>query len=205
MVDINDKSKTEEAWLWMCKQDSFDMSELLAATDVKQANLYALMRRWLASGHLSCVVEGPLRQREVFGCNRYQVSDVNEPPKFGTNQGTCISRKKRKSRRKTSQQKMWNTMKISRFFTLSDLAITSGVDDSGASTYTTFLVRAGYVRRMDKIERFKVKGDQNRYQLIRDTGRFAPMVRAAQGGCWDQNEQRFYQFDVKEVPHGHVA
>ncbi|MDH0308101.1 hypothetical protein [Aeromonas caviae] len=201
MVDINEKSKTEEAWLWMCKQDSFDMSELLAATDVKQANLYALMRRWLASGHLSCVVEGPLRQREVFGCNRYQVSDVNEPPKFGTNQGTCISRKKRKSRRKTSQQKMWNTMKISRVFTLTELAMTSNSTSNHAGVYAKALAKAGYVKVQAKA--MPHRGEVAKYQLLRDTGRFAPIVR--QNGCWDQNQQRFYPFLVEEEKHGHVA
>ncbi|MFM5757766.1 hypothetical protein [Aeromonas hydrophila] len=201
MVDINDKSKTEEAWLWMCKQDSFDMSELLAATDVKQANLYALMRRWLASGHLSCVVEGPLRQREVFGCNRYQVSDVNEPPKFGTNQGTCISRKKRKSRRKTSQQKMWNTMKISRVFTLTELAMTSNSTSNHAGVYAKALAKAGYVKVQAKA--MPHRGEVAKYQLLRDTGRFAPIVR--QSGCWDQNQQRLYPFLVEEEKHGHVA
>lgn len=201
MVDINDKSKTEEAWLWMCKQDSFDMSELLAATDVKQANLYALMRRWLASGHLRCVVEGPLRQREVFGCNRYQVSDVNEPPKFGTNQGTCISRKKRKSRRKTSQQKMWNTMKISRVFTLTELAMTSNSTSNHAGVYAKALAKAGYVKVQAKA--MPHRGEVAKYQLLRDTGRFAPIVR--QNGCWDQNQQRLYPFLVEEEKHGHVA
>ncbi|MFM4847406.1 hypothetical protein ACK345_04450 [Aeromonas rivipollensis] len=201
MVDINEKSKTEEAWLWMCKQDSFDMSELLAATDVKQANLYALMRRWLASGHLSCVVEGPLRQREVFGCNRYQVSDVNEPPKFGTNQGTCISRKKRKSRRKTSQQKMWNTMKISRVFTLTELAMTSNSTSNHAGVYAKALAKAGYVKVQAKA--MPHRGEVAKYQLLRDTGRFAPIVR--QNGCWDQNQQRLYPFLVEEEKHGHVA
>ena len=201
MVDINEKSKTEEAWLWMCKQDSFDMSELLAATDVKQANLYALMRRWLASGHLSCVVEGPLRQREVFGCNRYQVSDVNEPPKFGTNQGTCISRKKRKSRRKTSQQKMWNTMKISRVFTLTELAMTSNSTSIHAGVYAKALAKAGYVKVQAKA--MPHRGEVAKYQLLRDTGRFAPIVR--QNGCWDQNQQRLYPFLVEEEKHGHVA
>ena len=201
MVDISDKSKTEEAWLWMCKQDSFDMSELLAATDVKQANLYALMRRWLASGHLHCVVEGTLRQREVFGCNRYQVSDVNQPPKFGTNQRPYTSRKKRKSRRKTSQQKMWNTMKISRVFTLAELVMTSDSTSNHAGTYAKALTKAGYVKVQARA--MPHRGEVAKYQLLRDTGRFAPIVR--KNGCWDQNQQRLYPFLVEEEAHGHVA
>ncbi len=205
MVGKSVNTNAETAWRWMCQQESFDLLELVDASPLKQGNVYLVVRRWLESGHLRCVYQKPFGKRVSFRGSRYQVIDPFNEPQFGSGDRQTKHRKKRRIRRKTVQQKMWNTMKISRFFTLSDLAITSGVDDSGASTYTTFLVRAGYVRLMDKIERFKAKGDQNRYQLIRDTGRFAPMVRAAQGGCWDQNEQRFYQFDMKEAPHGHVA
>ncbi|MFM4867260.1 hypothetical protein [Aeromonas caviae] len=205
MVARSINTNTEQVWLWMCQQESFDLLELIAQAPIKQANAYQLMRRWLAYGHLQCVCEKMRGRRVSFRGSRYQVTDPARAPQFGSGNRFNSPRKKRRIHRKTVQQKMWNTMKISRFFTLSDLAITSGVDDSGASTYTTFLIRAGYVRLVNKIERFKVKGDQNRYQLIRDTGRFAPMVRAKQRGCWDQNEQHFYQFDVKEAPHGNVA
>lgn len=205
MVGKSVNTNAETAWQWMCQQESFDLLELAAASPLKLGNVYLVVRRWLASGHLRCVYQKPFGRRISFRGSRYQVVDAALTPQFGSGNRSTKHRKKRQIRRKTVQQKMWNTMKISRFFTLNDLAITSGVDDSGASTFTTFLVRAGYVRLVDKIERFKVKGDQNRYQLVRDTGRFAPMVRATQGGCWDQNEQRFYQFDVKEAPHGHVA
>lgn len=205
MVGKSINSSAETAWYWMCQQESFDLLELVAASPLKLGNVYLVVRRWLASGHLRCVYQKPFGRRVSFRGSRYQVIDPSRVPQFGSGDRQTKHRKKRRIQRKTVQQKMWNTMKISRFFTLGDLAITAGVDDSGASTYTTFLIRAGYVRQAEKIERFKVKGDQNRYQLIRDTGRFAPMVRAKQRGCWDQNEQRFYPFDVKEAPHEYVA
>lgn len=47
------------------------------------------------------------------------------------------------------------------------------------------------------------RGEVAKYQLLRDTGRFAPIVR--QNGCWDQNQQRLYPFLVEEEKHGHVA
>lgn len=205
MVGKSINSSAETAWYWMCQQESFDLLELVAASPLKLGNVYLVVRRWLASGHLRCVYQKPFGRRVSFRGSRYQVIDPSRVPQFGSGDRQTKHRKKRRIQRKTVQQKMWNTMKISRFFTLGDLAITAGVDDSGASTYTTFLIRAGYVRQVEKIERFKVKGDQNRYQLIRDTGRFAPMVRAKQRGCWDQNEQRFYPFDMKEAPHEYVA
>lgn len=205
MVGKSINTNVETAWQWMCQQESFDLLELVAASQLKERNVYLVVRRWMESGHLRCVYQKPIGRRISFRGSRYQVVDTKVEPQFGSGNRNTQHRKKRRIRRKTVQQKMWNTMKISRFFTLSDLAITSGVDDSGASTFTTFLIRAGYVRPVQKIESFKIKGDRNRYQLIRDTGRFAPMVRAVQGGCWDQNEQCFYQFDVKEAPHGNVA
>lgn len=201
MVDINDKSKTEEAWLWMCKQDSFALRELLAATEIKQANVYGLMRRWLASGHIHCVVKGDLRQREVFGCNRYQVLDARHPPKFGTNQRPYTSRQKRTSRRKTTQQKMWNTMKISRVFTLTELAMTSNSTSNHAAIYAKALTKAGYVKVQTKAKPHR--GEVAKYLLLRDTGRHAPIVR--KNGCWDQNQQRLYPFLVEEGTHGNVA
>lgn len=44
-------------------------------------------------------------------------------------------------------------------------------------------------------------------EVLRDYWRLFcfPAWKAKQGGCWDQNEQHFYQFDVKEAPHGNVA
>lgn len=204
MVGKSMNTNAEAAWRWMCQQESFDLLELVDASQLKLGNVYLVVRRWLASGHLRCVYQKPYGRRVSFRGSRYQVVDTAAEPQFGSG-NRITSRKKRRIRRKTIQQKMWNTMKISRFFTLSDLAITSGVDESGASTFTTLLIRAGYVRPVQKIEHFKMKGDRNRYQLIRDTGRFAPMVRANQEGCWDQNEQQFYPFDVKETLHGNVA
>ena len=198
MVDTKATLMTLQAWEWMCQQETFLIKDVIAVTGMSEAHIYKVVRDWLAAGHLIKHPDGVVSRPAYF-----KVVSAQYVPPIGKSSGQ--KRPKCRNKRKTNQQKMWNTMKISRFFTLSDLAITSGVDDSGASTYTTFLIRAGYVRLVDKIERFKVKGDQNRYQLIRDTGRFAPMVRAKQGGCWDQNEQHFYQFDVKEAPHGNVA
>ncbi|MFM4963761.1 hypothetical protein ACEUBT_08420 [Aeromonas bivalvium] len=198
-------TNTEQVWLWMCQQESFNLLELIAQAPIKQANAYQLMRRWLAYGHLQCVCEKMRGRRVSFRGSRYQVTDPDKAPQFGSGNRLRSPRKKRCIRRKTMQQKMWNTMKIGRFFTLSDITMTSGVDDSSASTYVSFLIQAGYVRLVSQIEGFKVKGDSNRYLLRRDTGRYAPMVRAKQGGCWDQNEQQFYPFGVEEERDEDVA
>ncbi|WP_368166047.1 hypothetical protein [Aeromonas sp. R9-1] len=194
MVGKKYNSNAQVAWYWMCQQETFDLLELAAASPLKLGNLYLVIRRWLASGHLRCIYYQPYGRRGSFRRSRFQVVDPERVPQFGSGDRKTKSRKKRRIYRKTVQQKMWNAMKISRFFTLADLSMLSGVDDSRACGFTNFLLRAGYVRLAEGIDGFKVKGDQRRYQLIRDTGRYAPMVRARQGGCWDQNEQLFYPF-----------
>jgi len=42
-------TNAETAWQWMCQQESFDLLELAAASPLKLANLYLVVRRWLAS------------------------------------------------------------------------------------------------------------------------------------------------------------
>ncbi len=124
-------------------------------------------------------------------------------------EGLTVKRRynKCRSKRKTVQQKLWNTMKISRRFTLTDLMITANTNRNTAWHYTNQLVLAGYVRLAVRVNpRLSVQdkyGLTNIYQLIRDTGRFSPMKR--ENGCWDQNQQRLYPFQFEEGEHGHVA
>lgn len=116
-------------------------------------------------------------------------------------------RPKCRNKRKTNQQKMWNTMKISRFFTLTDLMLTAETGQKQAWFYTDRLVKAGYVKVLFKVDSLLPvparHGLTGRYQLVRDTGRYAPLCR--DHGCWDQNQQQLYPFQREEETHGNVA
>lgn len=92
-------------------------------------------------------------------------------------------------------------MKISRMFTLTELAMTSNSTSNHAGVYAKALAKAGYVKVQAKA--MPHRGEVAKYQLLRDTGRFAPIIR--KNGCWDQNQQRLYPFLVEEEKHGHVA
>ncbi|QWZ56674.1 hypothetical protein, partial [Aeromonas sp. FDAARGOS 1402] len=120
---------------------SFDLLELAAASPLKLGNVYLVVRRWLANGHLRVSTRNHLVA--VYRSGAVVISCGCSANTQSGQETAAPSTARAAERRKTVQQKMWNTMKISRFFTLNDLAITSGVDDSGASTFTTFLVRAG--------------------------------------------------------------
>lgn len=203
MVDINAKPKTEAAWQWMCQQGTFDLAELVKQTPLNHGAAYEVLKRWICWGHVRCVREKTRGSSISFRGSHYQVVDAQVPPNFGSGNRVTTERRKGRFKGKTRQQKMWNTMKISRHFTPVDLSITTGASIKSAARYIRSLMRAGYISQIDRgSNRLLV---ERSYLLIRDTGRLPPMIRANPEGCWDQNQQRLYPFLVEEGTHGNVA
>ncbi|SHO56074.1 hypothetical protein [Vibrio quintilis] len=122
---------------------------------------------------------------------KYQVS-TDEPPVWGKSPGGKIKIRSKK----TNRQKLWNNMKISKKFTVSDLLSTLEIGENTARNYLTYLVKGGYVieksRAPNKKRLSPSSGKEIEWFLIKDTGRLAPIVR--HDGLWDQNEQKFYPF-----------
>jgi hypothetical protein len=203
VVDMSGKSKTEDAWKWMCQQEKFALSELIEQTDLNNGAAYEVLKRWIGWGHVRCVKEKVRGKSVSFRSSTYQVINPQEPPNFGSGNRVTTERRKKRFKRKTYQQKMWNTMKISRHFKPADLSITAGVSVKSAARYIRLLMLAGYIQQMDRGEIKPVS--ERSYLLIRDTGRLSPMVRANPSGCWDQNQKRLYPFLVEEGEHGNVA
>ncbi|MFL9603184.1 hypothetical protein [Aeromonas dhakensis] len=210
MVDMSGKSKTEIAWLWMCEQPQFSIKEVIDGVGINKQQIYRTVSAWVDNGFLKLITPIAKKRERI-----YQVADTSVSPRLGSGVRQADSKgnerkrtyKKRRNRKKTVQQKIWNTMKISRRFTLADLMITANTNRNTAWHYTNELVRAGYVRLVVHVNpKMSVQdkyGLANIYQLIRDTGRFAPIRR--DNGCWDQNQQRLYPFLVEEGEHGNVA
>lgn len=210
MVQIKNETKTELAWNWICQRESFSAQEVINGVEINKQQMYRVINAWLSAGYIR-VVSPPAQKRQRI----YQVVDAAILPPLGSGvrpldtEGRAIKRRynKCRSKRKTVQQKLWNTMKISRRFTLADLMITANTNRNTAWHYTNQLVQAGYVRLAVRVNAKQSVQDKygltNIYQLIRDTGRFSPMRR--ENGCWDQNQQRLYPFLVEEDEHGHVA
>ncbi|CAJ1920363.1 hypothetical protein [Aeromonas veronii] len=196
MVDMSGKSKTESAWLWMCGKLEFDIPTLRKDLGMGANHAHQLVNRLLSTGHVNIAVQGASRT-----ASRYQVCIPQEklPDEIdGRKAGRWA---KKRATKKTSRQKMWNTMKISRTFGLIELAMTSNTATNSASIYTRSLVKAGYLKVL--VAAVPHKGIASKYLLTRDTGRHAPIVR--RNGCWDQNQQRLYPFLVEEGEHGNVA
>lgn len=210
MVQTKNETKTELAWNWMCQRESFSVQEVINGVEINKQQIYRVINAWLYGGYIRLVSPKSQRRQRI-----YQVVDPAILPPLGSGsrpvnaEGVTIKRRysKRHSKRKTVQQKLWNTMKISRRFTLADLMITANTNRNTAWHYTNQLVLAGYVRLVVRVHSRQSVQDKygltNIYQLVRDTGRFSPMRR--DNGCWDQNQQRLYPFLVEEDEHGYVA
>lgn len=196
---MSTETKTRVAWQWCCQQPSFTSQQLQDAAEMKKGHSNKVITRWVKAG----VIE---RIADTYRPASYRVVNPQQPPVFGkgSNQKGRSYRRLR-SWRKTQQQKMWNTMLINCTFGQDDLVMTCGVNSRNAHGFIEKLISAGYVKvlyRKDK-ELPVSERKPSRYQLVRDTGRHAPICR--ENGCWDQNEQRLYPFLTEESEHGHVA
>jgi len=172
------------AWRWCCLQPEFTRRQLQQVAGMTQSTSNHVVRAWYLAGAID-------RVDSKSNAYIYRVVDPQNPPALGKG-----SNNQPHSRvwRKTQQQKIWNSMKIGRAFTLQDLMLTCDVSNVTASNYVEKLVRAGYVRVLQR-KQPRMPIDMRtpaRFQLIRDTGRFAPIKRP--DGFWDQNEQRLYAF-----------
>lgn len=181
------ESKTTLAWRWCCQQPEFTRRQLQEVAEMTQSNSNHVVRAWYLAG----AIERVDRKSNAF---IYRVVDPQNPPALGKGSN---NQPRGRAWRKTQQQKMWNSMKIGRAFALQDLMLTCDVSNVTASNFVEKLVRAGYVRVLQrKQSRMPIAMRiPARFQLIRDTGRFAPMKRP--DGFWDQNEQRLYAFEVE--------
>jgi len=187
--------KRETAWRWICQQQVFDSVLLSKHIDVSRNYASHLVKKWHESGHLKlCGNEGATKHYAV----NMQLIDTTPP---GWGKEPVSTRKKRKTKRKSGQQKMWNTMKISRSFSKLELVMTTNATPRTVEGYIHQLVKAGYLKVLAAAAPHK--GIASKYLLTRDTGRHAPIVRKT--GCFDQNQQRFYPFLVKEGADENVA
>jgi hypothetical protein len=192
------ETKSRVAWAWMCQQPSFNIHELATAAGYLESHAQRVVHSWVNSGHLLPVAGSGVCRDPIL----YAVVDIHREPRMG--KGRVLGESPRKIRKKTGQQKMWNTMKIAQRFTIRDLSMTAGVGEGSAGIYVNRLVQAGYLRifrpvNVHQPNRLR-RGQLTVYQLVRNTGRLAPMVRSA--GCWDQNEQGLYPFTLKsEASH----
>ncbi|MGL0958510.1 hypothetical protein ACSTD9_03450 [Vibrio vulnificus] len=88
------------------------------------------------------------------------------------------------------KQKMWQSMRIMRFFTPSDIAQTAEVSVEYATTFINVLRRAGYIKRQND-----ATGQFAPHQLLRNTGPHAPRHWRKERQVYDLNREVIYGLD----------
>ena len=82
------------------------------------------------------------------------------------------------------KQKMWQSMRIMRFFTPSDIAQTAEVSVSYAEAFINTLRRAGYIKRQ-----VGSTGQFAAHQLLKNTGPHAPRHWVKEHKVFDLNRE----------------
>jgi len=86
-----------------------------------------------------------------------------------------------------AKQKMWQSMRIMRFFTISDIAQTAEVSVEYATVFVNALRRAGYLKRQ-----VGSTGCYASHQLLKNTGPHAPRYWSQKRQVFDVNRGDIY-------------
>ncbi|MDL3984612.1 hypothetical protein [Shewanella xiamenensis] len=157
-------NNTELAWRWVQRQPSFTKEELAVATGLtlKQCStiVYALKKR----DDIKVISQEETTKRGPKP-KRYAV----------VSQGRFAQSKRRHG---DSQQRVWQSMRILRNFTYSDLVATAEVSKGIANSFCNLLMRFGYVRQIranpTNLPVQERSGQYAVYRLVKDTGPIAP-------------------------------
>lgn len=179
--------KCERIWAYIRKCDSVTTPEVAKHTGISADLVSVNLSRFANKGFLVHV-----SGKGIPGDpKRYEKTPFARPV-FGNKRAKLQAKRKFS---KSDRQMLWNNMKITRKFTVTDLLSSIDVTPQVAERFINALSRAGYLAP------FKVRGQQakvlnNGYEavwiLVRDTGRLAPKGRRS--GLWDQNEKTFYPY-----------
>lgn len=174
-------SHREMAWKEMITRTTFTVGEVASAVGIERNKVSTFVQFLLKKNRLATVKS----QRPY----KFKVLD-NTPLAFGKGQrageGIKSHRKGNKPR-----QRMWNTMRVMRVFTVLDLMMAAEVQRNTAHTYLMRLKRAGYVR-VTKPGGNR-HGERAIYLLVRNSGPKSPIDKG-EGGMWDINDQQLHLF-----------
>jgi hypothetical protein len=105
------------------------------------------------------------------------------------------SRRHQLTRKPKARDRAWQSMRILRQFTVIDLMATAEMTHANASAYIRALARSGYLRVAQPAK--SVLGGQAVYQLVRDTGPYAPRLQT-DGRTYDVNTHQIYEGGLKQ-------
>lgn len=97
------------------------------------------------------------------------------------------------------QGRIWQSMRVLVRFDSNELVITTEANDRTVSSFLRALHKAGYVRMIKRQAGGRI-GSRHIYQLIRDSGPLAPVVRQDGSGVWDQNTKVLHPLGERVFP-----
>lgn len=99
-------------------------------------------------------------------------------------------------RQPRARDRIWQSMRILRRFTLPDLCATAESGHANAKKYVIGLERSGYLRRIQE-RRSGYKGAYVVWMLTRDTGPQAPRLQT-DGNTYDPNLHQVFQGGIEQ-------
>lgn len=88
------------------------------------------------------------------------------------------------------RQKLWQSMRVMRRFTLPQLMATADAEQGPAAAYVNSLKNAGYLR-VEQQRQLGITGSHGVYQLLRDTGPKHPITNRVQV-VYDPNQDSYH-------------
>jgi hypothetical protein len=99
-------------------------------------------------------------------------------------------------RQPRARDRLWQSMRVLRRFTLPDLSATAEASETNAGNYIRGLLKSKYVAIVRPRQSGR-KGGHVIYQLQRDTGPKAPRLQR-DGNTYDPNEHHVYQGGIDQ-------
>ncbi len=176
---------TDVAWRLMCNKGVFTSQQIADELEIARNRITNLTNRLLK--------QAVIEQVDTAGRNRkFRVCTNQDEVILGTGHAQQ-DRKPQVYKKSTGRQQIWNSIRINRKVDRKLIQVTTtNVSKNGISAYLKALADTGYLKPLNSIKG-GAKSCCLRFMLMRDSGRFNPIVR--KNGVWDQNTQTFYPFN----------
>lgn len=159
VVPVTSRAVSEPVWRALRVAEApLTVIELHRITAAAPNAIQLRLKRWERAGLVSAT---------SFRPRTYTMVDTAPRPPRMTKSGLL-------ERKTTGRQRMWNAIRVQKRFDMPWLMYTADVSRRAAETYLNHLIRAGYLRTIER--GCSRRGTWSSYLLVRNTGRLAPAI-----------------------------
>lgn len=189
-------SRSELAWSYMKQAECFTTSEVANAVEMELELCRTVIKRLEKQGFVVVTCGRGVQGNPL----KYKVVAQNDAtPVFGKGKGRNAATTRKGT---TGRQLVWNSLRINRTTTAATIESVTGCSPKSIKNYLAELEKSGYIRGRRVSKHLSPKdraGTETCWHLIRDTGPKAPIGRRDSKACWDQNEQKLYPYQQKDI------